>query len=359
MNSPSLHIHAIFHAKWHQWTFRWAVVMIGGLCLSFPSNARAQANGNDDLREIRVATWNLEWFYDHQKGDNASDLAKEQSAPDRENWEWKKNVVAEAISKFKPTILAVQEIENRSVLVELCDILKKKHSLNYRVAYIEGFDTATEQDVAFLYLSGMVEFSRREQTKKQFDSREYYNLSKHLFGRFEWEVGDHTESLVLLNVHYRAKEEAGETRRKQAKLARLWIEPYLQAGENVMLLGDTNFEELCGTQIPGGELEITQGKTNADPKGFLVDLLEKAPEAKRKTHMLLDKQFDRLFASQSLMTDDPSRRDLVFQAIEVLPQVNIRGSGPDLDHWDTRYTKPFPERDISDHFPVMATFQVR
>jgi hypothetical protein len=34
--------------------------------------------------------------------------------------------------------------------------------------------------------------------------------------------------------------------------------------------------------------------------------------------------------------------------IEVLSQWNIRGTGADQDHWDTRYTKDYAERDLSD-----------
>ena len=45
--------------------------------------------------------------------------------------------------------------------------------------------------------------------------------------------------------------------------------------------------------------------------------------------------------------------------MEVLSQHNIRGSEVDLDHWDSRYTKDRAERDISDHHPVMATFEFR
>ena len=65
---------------------------------------------------VTVATWNLEWFYDDFQGDNRTDLSREQSSPDRSEWDWKKRVVAEVIAEIRPTILCLQEVENRDVV---------------------------------------------------------------------------------------------------------------------------------------------------------------------------------------------------------------------------------------------------
>ncbi|MFM8326999.1 MAG: hypothetical protein ACKN9U_19230, partial [Pirellulaceae bacterium] len=162
--------------------------------------------------------------------------------------------MADAIAKMQPTILAVQEVENRKVLLELTKELKDRHQLGYRVAFIEGFDSATEQDVAFLYRGGLVEFSRREQTKEQFDSQDFYNLSKHLFGKFQWQVDGRTETFTLLNVHFRAKPEESAIRLRQSRLARTWLQPHLDQGEHVIFLGDTNIEEPCCEPQLGGEM---------------------------------------------------------------------------------------------------------
>jgi hypothetical protein len=71
--------------------------------------------------------------------------------------------------------------------------------------------------------------------------------------------------------------------------------------------------------------------------------------------LILDKQFDRILASSGLVDGKGGYR---FRDIEVLSQWNIRGTGADEDHWDTRYTKDYAERDLSDHHPVMATFEL-
>src|SRR5687768_16163504 len=105
-------------------------------------------------KKLTIATWNLEWFFDNYTGDNSADLAKKQAAPSRADWDWKLAGVAKVISEIKPDILAVQEIENRRVLFYLNQKLKRDYNLNYRIAFVEGEDFFTEQDVAILALSG-------------------------------------------------------------------------------------------------------------------------------------------------------------------------------------------------------------
>src|SRR3954451_12074702 len=152
----------------------------------------------DPLPEkLVIATWNLEWFFDEHTGDNYQDLPKQQSAPSREDWDWKLAGVAKAIAELKPTIIALQEVENRRVLFYLTRKLKTDHNLDYTVAFIEGDDYFTEQDVAVLAQSGLVGFAFKRQTKEMFDSEQFYNVSKHIFCLFEWSVGNQKVELLL------------------------------------------------------------------------------------------------------------------------------------------------------------------
>ena len=325
--------------------------------LCFVASAFARADKAPD--ELTIATWNLEWFFDDFKANNRSDVAKEQSSPSSEEWQWKLYTVAAAIAKFQPTILAVQEIEDRSVMIALTKALKDKHNLTYRVAFIEGYDSATEQDVAIIYRSGLVEFSRREQTAETHASKEYYNLSKHMFAKFEWQANGKTESLTALVLHLRATAEAADLRRQQSKLAHSWMSAGIEAGENRVILGDLNVEEFAGSVKEDGDgMYDLMGKRTEKTSDDLFDLLEMAPEGKRQTHLILEKQLDRILVSKSMMPSTPGP-GIKFKSIEVLSQHNIRGIGADMDHWDTRYTKDREERDISDHHPVMAGFEFR
>ena len=56
------------------------------------------AMADEPRKSISVATWNVEWLFDDYQGDNFSKLAKEQSAPSREVWEWRRDALAEAIA---------------------------------------------------------------------------------------------------------------------------------------------------------------------------------------------------------------------------------------------------------------------
>jgi endonuclease/exonuclease/phosphatase family metal-dependent hydrolase len=306
--------------------------------------------------ELKIATWNLEWFFDDFQGNNRSDVAKEQSAPNRAEWDWRVGNFAAAIAKFEPTILAVQEIEDRGVMQNLTKVLKDRFNLSYRVAFIDGFDSGTEQDVAVIFRSGLVELARREQNNSMFESKEFYNLSKHLITRFEWQQAERVIPLTLLNLHLRATADATELRQKQTKLAHEWMRKAIARGENVIILGDLNVEESVGEVKPGGDgMHTLLGLDTPEANDNLIDLLEKGPAEKRRTHLILDKQFDRVLASPPLVDGKGGYK---FKSIEVLSQWNIRGTGPDEDHWDTRYTKDYAERDLSDHHPVMATFEL-
>jgi len=338
--------------------FKFFVLRFG--CIALAVSLSFEVLYADEAPEsLTIATWNLEWFFDDFKANNRSDVAKDQSSPSKEEWQWKLYTTAAAIAKFQPTILAVQEIEDRSVMQAMAKALKENHNLQYRVAFIDGFDSGTEQDVAILYRSGLVEYSRREQTQEMFESKEYYNLSKHMFARFEWQTHGRTESLVVLVVHMRATADAADLRRKQSKLAYAWMKAGIDAGENRMILGDFNVEELAGeaTEEGDGMFDLL-GKRTASESDDLFDLLETISLEKRKTHLILDKQFDRILVSKPMLATTPGP-GIKFQSIEVLSQHNIRGKEADLDHWDTRYTKEQAERDISDHHPVMATFDFR
>jgi hypothetical protein len=164
--------------------------------LAVPAWADPPAN------KLIVATWNVEWFYDNYPGDNYADLAKQQSAPSREDWDWKLAGVARVISEIRPTILALQEIENQRVLFYLTRRLKQEHGLDYTVAYVEGGDFFTEQDVAVLASSGLTGFGVRRQTQEMFETKDFYNVNKHILCEFAWGSGADREELLLCNVHF-------------------------------------------------------------------------------------------------------------------------------------------------------------
>lgn len=325
--------------------------------VSANSNTQEVVANDSKPKTLKVVTWNLEWFFDDYQGDNTSDLSKKLSAPTAMDWDWKVQAVAASIAQLKPSILGLQEVENRRVLEDLTRALKEKHGLSYRIAYVEGFDRATEQEVGILYRDGLVEFSRLEQSGPMFRSQQYYNLSKHIVARFRWGNENDAEELIVIVVHLRARPEEAELRLKQCKLIRHWLTDLRRHTSNIIIMGDLNTEEMADNVTDDSDLQwLLKGPANA-PEADFVDLLTKAPAANRQTHLFLPKQFDRILASISLMEDGPGR-DLAFQSIQVLPELNIRGIGIDEReaHWERYWQIDPAERDISDHHPVSAEF---
>ena len=77
-------------------------------------------------------------------------------------------------------------------------------------------------------------------------------------------------------------------------------------------------------------------------------------------NLLTNKSFDRILVSPSLLEDAPERVDLSFEKIERLQELSVNGTVdiPD-DHWNKYWDLDDANRDISDHWPIMATFQFK
>lgn len=313
----------------------------------------------DPLPEkVTVATWNLEWFYDNYTSDNSFDVPKEQSPPSREEWEWKLTVAAEAIAKLDATILCLQEVESRKVIQQLVKRLREKHKIDYRVAFIEGTDFFTEQDVCVLAQSGLVEYARKEQSKEMFKSKEFYDLNKHIFCNFEWGEGADKVKLTLLNIHLRAQPEKTDLRIRQAKLAHHYLAEKIKSGENVIVIGDTNTEYPFEDTKPESDIAIHRGWETPEKNDDLFDCHEMLKPEDRPTH-IIHKQFDRIFISEPMRAAVEGKKSLVLSAVTNRKELNTRGKEQDADHWNIYYKIPQEERDVSDHFPIVAEFLVK
>ncbi len=314
--------------------------------------------GDSPPERLSIATWNVEWFFDADAGDNQSELGKSQSAPNAADWEWKRNEVARVIAALRPTIIALQEVENRRVIAELVQRLRDEHQLSYRFAFAEGGDVFTEQDVAILFQSGLTSYGRREQTRAMFDSNRYYNVQKHLFAEFQWEDGEYQEGLTMATVHFRARAEQEPIRIRQSRLMHEWLQRPLAAQQNVVLLGDLNTEIAAGEASPQNDLGTLLGLHTADASDDLLDLHTLLPPDQRATH-LNGPSYDRIVVSRALVEDDPSRRDLALDRIRTRRDLVVRGNGPDANHFDDFYGIAADERDVSDHYPVVAEFVLK
>lgn len=321
--------------------------------------------------EFSVMTWNLEWFFDNQTADNPSELGREKSAPSRGQWDWRRDRVAAAIAKVQPTVVALQEIESQNVMYFLTRAIDRNHGLKYDDYVIKGEDFYTEQDVAFLATTttGVQSISRGIVTPSM-KSRGHASVSKHLFAVVEIPVNGKIELLVMANCHLRAMAEKGELRAKQARTLSLWLER-LVAGvkasqENpeqpvhVLVTGDFNTEELAGRISSDSDLAVLMSRGTKDPSDDLVDLHDHIPAAERTTHLLPGRQFDRILVSRDLVIDTPGVVDLCLRDVSVRSDLNFGGRQDTQDeHWNNYWGIADDQRDISDHNPVLARFQIQ
>jgi endonuclease/exonuclease/phosphatase family metal-dependent hydrolase len=316
----------------------------------------------DSAKELTVMTWNLEWFYDEHQGDNYSKLAKEKSAPSRAEWDWKRDEIAKSLAAARPSIVGVQEVESRRILWYLSRALERNHKLDYQELGVQSRDFFTEQDVGILirHPVDVVSIFQGGYPKRLRDTQRYYDVTKHLMAVLEFPTGQTSERVFVMNVHLRSRAEGEPLRLRQARLLHRWIAERILAGENVIVLGDFNTEERGTTTRPESDIGIASGLETATTEDDLVDLNLRLPTGDRQTHLLDGRQFDRILCSRSLLTDDPDRVDLVFKKIEVRRDLAIRGE-PDLpeQHWESYWAMPVDERDLSDHYPVIATFEAR
>lgn len=290
--------------------------------------------------EIRIATWNLEWFYDADKSDNSNDLQREMSAPSVDEFEARSAGFAAAIAKMGPDIIALQEVENRGTVAKIAEKLRTKHQRNYNVGFVQGDDSHTGQDVAFLVRSGIKYDISRFRFEHSRDDR-YKGLSKH--ARLKATVGGEQVEIITLHLITNPDE-----RLKQARTLRGWIDPLVSG--HLIVLGDFNVSLRFDQTRPNSDIGMILGLETPTTKDDLLDLNSKLTFDKRKTHVS-GRELDRVLISPRLhdgtgleVTSIVNRRDLAIRGTV------DRASGVDYDLDDD-------EQDLSDHFPLLISLE--
>ena len=318
-------------------------IALAVLCVGWATALGCQQQGTSSgepaatTGEIRIATWNLEWFFDHDTRDNESDLAREQSAPDAAEYEARVAGFAEAIASMDPHVLAVQEVEDEQVVADVADRLESAHGLRYRVLFVQGRDSHTEQDVACLVKDGVTATPSRFDFAFAGDDR-YKDLSKHL--RITASVQGHT--LEIVTVHLVT---SPADRLRQARTLREWTESL--DGENVVILGDFNLGARFHETRADTDIGILRGLETPTPADDLFDAHAQLLTTDRRTHVS-GRELDRILLAPRLRDGE----GLEFKSVATLRSLAIRGAvdtGRDVD-----YHLPAAEQDLSDHFPLLV-----
>lgn len=289
--------------------------------------------------EFKVATWNLEWFNDHETSDDSSNIGPNQAAPDESEYEARVAAIAASIANMAPEIIGLQEVENQKVVTDLADQLTIAHGAAYQVSFVQGRDTYTGQDVAYLIKDG-IEFKGSRFDFTEFaDDADFKDLSKHQ----RLQVTIDGQDIEIINVHLITRL---AKRVKQANTLRAWIEE-LMGIEHIIVLGDFNTKQAYAQTTENSEMGKIRGFETADTSDDLQDAHRVL--VNRATHTG-GSELDRILYSDTHQTEDPlqlvsmvNHRDL---AIVGLPD-NERG---------VSYHLPASKQDLSDHFPLVATF---
>lgn len=303
--------------------------------------------------DLTVATWNLLWFFDEDPSDSPTEQSIEYAAPTRAHYTWKVREVAAAIASMNPTIIGLQEVEDRDALEDLVGELKEMHGLDYMIGYDPRLPRTEDYDVAVLAKSGLKGVHRGDEVREG-QSETLRNIHKSLIAEFEWGDGPNKESLFVVVAHFVPIPAAREIERwKQGNTIRTWIEPMLASGEHVIVMGDFNTQIRYGNKRAAeGAVGGLQGLQTASRDDDLTDLSQFLVAEERATFHSFGFHFDRLLVSQSLagkanesgwsIKSFRRRRDLV-QRGEL-----------DMGLW----TIEEHERDLSDHDPLVATFEL-
>ena len=135
---------------------------------------------------------------------------------------------------------------------------------------------------------------------------------------------------------------------RQARTLRAWTQELLP-DTALIVLGDFNSGQRFNQTTPDSEMGITRGLQTPSTSDDLFDVHQTLDASARRTHVG-GKELDRILIS-------PALRDatgLRFVRAETHRELAIRGQ-PDNTR-DVAYDLPSHQRDVSDHFPLVAVF---
>jgi endonuclease/exonuclease/phosphatase family metal-dependent hydrolase len=208
--------------------------------------------------------------------------------------------------------------------------------LRYQVAFVQGNDTYTGQDVAAL-VQQEIEFQASRFRYTFGGDSNHKSLSKHL--RIRATLGGERFEIVAVHLITQPAD-----RIKQARTLRAWTRDLVD--ENLVILGDLNASLAFNETTPNSDIGIIRGFGTPSRADDLFDAHERL--ANRRTHVS-GRELDRVLLSPSLV----DTTGLTLNTVTTRRDLAIRGEVDRLDRVD--YSQPDAEQDLSDHFPLLIT----
>ena len=189
--------------------------------------------------EIDIFLLNTEFFFDN-KEPHGEVVGKSVPVPTPEEYEAKAKAIAEIIDTHKANIVGLVEVENRAVLEKVKSYLANPD--DWQIAFDEGRDTYTGQDVAILTKFRIVpgsatNFPNEREVYFVGDQERDVNPSKFL----GVELKIDNQPFYVLITHLISRRGSNDPKRlAQANVVRRQAVKAMIADKNVIVMGDMN-----------------------------------------------------------------------------------------------------------------------
>ena len=189
--------------------------------------------------EIDIFLLNTEFFFDN-KEPHGEVVGKSVPVPTAEQYEAKAKTIAELIDTHKANIVGLIEVENRAVLEKVKYYLANPD--DWQIAFDEGRDTYTGQDVALLTKFRIVPGSATNfpnEREVYFVDGQERDVNPSKFLGVELKIDN--QPFYVLITHLVSRRESNDSKRlAQATVVRRQAVKGLLADKNVIVMGDLN-----------------------------------------------------------------------------------------------------------------------
>ena len=189
--------------------------------------------------EINIFLLNTEFFFDN-KEPHGEVVSKSVPVPTAEEYEAKAKAIAELIDSHKANIVGLVEVENRAVLEKVKYYLASPD--DWQIAFDEGRDTYTGQDVALLTKFQVVRGSATnfpEEREIYFVDNQEYDVNPSKILGVELRIDN--QPFYVLITHLISRRGSNDPKRlAQATVLRRQAVKAMRADKNVIVMGDIN-----------------------------------------------------------------------------------------------------------------------
>jgi len=326
------------------WAFGFLLCLVGALLAGCGTDTtEPAAAGGAEPASWTVVALNAWWLFD---GIGEEEFSTAPQSP--EEAEAHLSDVASYLASIDPDFVSLAEIEDRSML----DRLNEKLGNGYRPIFVQGTDEETGQDVAALSRFPVTETGRSDaQVRYPIPESSLRGpmgteaVYKHYWATTE--VGGRTIALIGLHLLAYPDELQRVVRREaQASIIRDLARGFLDAGHEVIVLGDVNDFDADVCDAAGNEPRTCVDRLlkDVDPVrdgDELVNVCDRLEPCERYTYW-----YDRNRNGVDDGDAEHSQIDHIYASRGLIPYLT-----------EVRIDHSYAARTVSDHWPVIATFE--